>query len=158
MRRNKNNLCCTFLIACLILSLSSGFAYAEKVCIDKSFMKSMPKSSRALNVYIDEHLGELIFLIDKNDSSGYHAGLKLLSYFYMYSALPDNTNGQWRIQMLASFLSVYEDRFENELRQMQKSEIKSIIGLYDLRSYGLQVPNDYPEMKARLIEQRLLEK
>lgn len=138
-------------ILCLIILLASNFAYAEKVCIDKSFMKTIPKNSNALNEYIDEHLGELIFLIDKNDSGAYQTGFRTLANFYIYSALPDNSNGHWRIQMLASFLSVYEDSFENELRKMPKSEMEAVMKLYELRSYGLQMPNDYPEIKFRLL-------
>lgn len=131
--------------------LASNFVYAERVCIDKSFMKAIPKSSNALNEYIDNHLGELIFLIDKNDSGAYQAGFRILANLYIYSALPDNSNEHWRIKMLANFLSVYEDVFENELKKMQKSEIEAVMKLYELRSYGLQMPNDYPEIKYRII-------
>ena len=130
--------------------MSYGNVYADTICIDKAFVKSMPTKSVQVDRYLNEHFAELLFLIDKNDSLAYKTGFKILSTLAINNAIPDNNEMLWKLDKLASFLAFYEDRFETSLSKLPKAEVLGVIKFYDLKLFLHVRPNDYDDIKRRL--------
>jgi hypothetical protein len=138
------------LLILAILWMSLGVAYADSICIDKSFLRTVPSKSVQVNIYLNQHFPELIYLIEKNDPAAYKTGFDVLSSLIRKNAIPDNEDGLWKLDKLASFLAFYEDRFELSLSKLPKAEVLEVFKFYDLKFFKHAQPNDFDEIKKRL--------